>query len=62
MIELVLLVNGKILSKLNVKRGVSEDAARMGALSDVNVIRALAGREPVDIRFVEDRLVNIIVN
>ena len=59
--ELVLQLNGKIVSKSTVKRGISESDARALALADNNVQRRLEGREPKKIIYVKDRLINIVV-
>lgn len=60
-IELVLQVNGKIISKIMVKRGISEQDARGIALSDEKIKNKLEGHEPRKVIFVKDRLVNVVV-
>lgn len=59
--ELVLQINGKIVSKTTVKRGISEPDARALALADDKVKKKLDGRDPRKIIYVKDRLVNIVV-
>ncbi len=59
--ELVLQVNGKNVSKITVKRGISEPDAKGVALSDEKIKKKLEGQEPRKIIFVKDRLVNIVV-
>ena len=60
-IELVLQVNGKIVNKIMVKKGISEPDAKDAALSDEKIKKKLEGQEPRKIIFVKDRLVNIVV-
>jgi leucyl-tRNA synthetase len=57
----VLQVNGKIISKAMVKRGISEADAKAMALSDEKVIKKIEGQEPRKVIYVKDRLVNIVV-
>lgn len=59
--ELVLQVNGKIISKAMVKRGISEADAKAIALSDEKVKKKIEGQEPRKVIYVKDRLVNIVV-
>jgi leucyl-tRNA synthetase len=59
--ELVLQINGKIVSKTVVRRGISESDARELALQDEKIKKKLEGRQPRKIIFVKDRLVNIVV-
>lgn len=60
-IELVLQVNGKIINKIMVKKGITESDAKETALSDEKIKKKLEGQEPRKIIFVKDRLVNIVV-
>lgn len=60
-IELVLQVNGKIVSKLMVKKGISETEAKEVAFQDEKIKKKLDGQEPRKVIFVKDRLVNIVV-
>lgn len=59
--ELVLQVNGKIVNKTMVKRGISEPEAKKVALDDEKIKKKLEGQEPRKVIFVKDRLVNIVV-
>lgn len=59
--ELVLQINGKIVNKIMVRRGISEPEARDLAMSDERVQKKLDGQEPRKVIFVKDRLVNVVV-
>lgn len=61
MVTLVLQVNGKLRDSLKVKKGLSEEEARSIALSNENVKKHLAGREPKKFIYVKDKLTNIVV-
>jgi leucyl-tRNA synthetase len=60
-IELVLQVNGKIISKIVAPRGLSEDQARSLALEDGKVQQKIEGQPPKKVIVVRDRLVNVVV-
>ncbi|MBX9571535.1 MAG: leucine--tRNA ligase [Candidatus Obscuribacterales bacterium] len=60
-IELVLQVNGKIISKTMVKRGISEEEAKTTAFEDEKIKKKVEGQTPKKVIFVKDRLVNIVV-
>ena len=60
-IEFVVQVNGKLRARLDLPRGIDEDAAREAALADENVARQLDGKEIRKVIFVPDRLLNLVV-
>ncbi|MBY0359211.1 MAG: leucine--tRNA ligase [Candidatus Obscuribacterales bacterium] len=60
-IELVLQINGKIISKAMVNRGISEAEARELALSDEKIKAKMDGQPIKKLIYVKDRLVNIVV-
>ncbi len=60
-ITLVLQVNGKLRDRLTVAVGLDETKARELALTSPNVQRHMAGKEVVNIVYVPDRLVNVVV-
>lgn len=60
-IELVVQVNGKIVMKTTVGRGISEPDARDLALQDDRVKTKLGGQEVRRVVFVKDKLLNIVV-
>ena len=60
-IELVLQVNGKIISKSNVERGMTKEAAEELALADEK-IKAKIGEQAVrKVIVVPDKLVNVVI-
>jgi len=59
--ELVIQINGKVRSKLEVNVNISEDEAKSLALSDDRVKNWLKNQSPKKIIFVKERLVNIVV-
>ena len=61
MITLVLQVNGKLRDSVKVARGLSEEEAKAIALSNENVKKHLAGKEPRKFIYVKDKLTNIVV-
>ncbi|MFP4623906.1 MAG: leucine--tRNA ligase [Gemmatimonadota bacterium] len=60
-IEFVVQVNGKLRARIQMPRGIDEDAAREAALADENVARQLDGQEIRKVIFVPDRLLNLVV-
>lgn len=60
-VELVLQVNGKIISKIQAERGLSEDQAKELAMADEKVQAKLTGSKVVKVVVVPNRLVNIVV-
>ncbi|MFY8093170.1 MAG: leucine--tRNA ligase [Niveispirillum sp.] len=54
-------VNGKLRATLTLARDCAEAVAREAALADVNVQRAMDGKEPRKIIVVPNRIVNIVV-
>ncbi|MFV3127318.1 leucine--tRNA ligase [Niveispirillum sp. KHB5.9] len=54
-------VNGKLRATLTLPRDCAEAVAREAALADVNVQRAMDGKEPRKIIVVPNRIVNIVV-
>jgi len=61
MIDLVLQVNGKLRDTIKVKKGLSEEEARSIAMSNENVKKHLAGKEPKKFIYVKDRLTNLVI-
>lgn len=59
-VELVLQVNGKLVSKMQAARGISEDEARALALADPKVQAKLSGIPIKRVVFVPNRLVNVV--
>ena len=60
-IEFVVQVNGKLRARMEMPRGIDEDAAREAALADENVRRQLNGSQIRKVIFVPDRLINLVV-
>lgn len=60
-IELVIQVNGRVRSRIRVPVGLSQEEATERALRDDAVMRFTAGREVRKTIYVQDRLVNIVV-
>jgi len=60
-VEFVVQVNGKVRTRMPMRRGISEDEARAAALADANVQRVTEGRQPRKTIFVPDRLLNLVV-
>jgi leucyl-tRNA synthetase len=60
-IEIVLQVNGKVRSKIEVSAGASEDDLRELALADESVKRHMAGKTLAKAIVVKNKLVNIVV-
>ena len=61
MFTLVVQVNGKVRSKMEMPVGVSEGEAKTAALGDENVKRFLQGKAPSQVYFVPNKLVNVVV-
>ncbi|GIW52063.1 MAG: leucine--tRNA ligase [Gemmatimonadales bacterium] len=59
-IELVIQVNGKVRSRMQVARGITEEQAVQRALQDEAVQRFVKGKKVRKAIFVEDRLVNLV--
>jgi leucyl-tRNA synthetase len=60
-VEFVVQVNGKLRARLEMPRGIEEDAAREAALADPNVQRFMDGKQVRKTIFVPDRLINLVV-
>jgi leucyl-tRNA synthetase len=60
-VELVVQVNGKVRTRMQMPRGISEDEARDAALADPNVQRFTEGKPIRKTIFVPERLVNLVV-
>jgi leucyl-tRNA synthetase len=61
MVELVVQVNGKVRDRVTLPVDVTDDQARLQALSLPKVAESLGGREPAKVIYVPGRLVNIVV-
>ncbi len=59
--ELVIQINGKVRSKIEVSADISEDEAKKLALSNDRVKNWLKGQTPKKIIFVKGKLINIVV-
>ncbi|MFQ5766967.1 MAG: leucine--tRNA ligase [Acidobacteriota bacterium] len=60
-VSLVITVNGKVRSRVEVASGLAEAEARERALSDPKVRKILGSRSPRRVVVVPDRLVNIVL-
>jgi len=60
-VELVVQVNGRVRSRLQLSRGASEDLVVKAALADPAVLKFTSGTAPRKVVFVPDRLVNFVV-
>jgi leucyl-tRNA synthetase len=60
-VEFVIQVNGKVRSRMAMRRGISETEARDAALADSNVQRFMDGMTVRKTIFVPDRLLNLVV-
>lgn len=60
-IQLVLQVNGKVRDTIMVDAAVTEAEAKEAALASEKVKRAMGGKEPKKLIYVEKRLVNVVV-
>ncbi|MBY0549322.1 MAG: leucine--tRNA ligase [Candidatus Obscuribacterales bacterium] len=60
-IELVIQVNGKIIMKTNVSRGITEPDAKSLAMDDPRVKTKIGEQEIRKVIFVKDKLLNIVV-
>ena len=60
-IEIPVQVNGKLRSVVVVSAGANEDQIKQAALADEKVQAAIAGKQPVKIIVVPQKLVNIVV-
>ncbi|MFN8656344.1 MAG: leucine--tRNA ligase [Candidatus Obscuribacterales bacterium] len=60
-IELVLQVNGKLVSKVLAQRGLSDPQAEELALADTKVQKKIEGQSVRKVIVVRDRLVNVVV-
>jgi leucyl-tRNA synthetase len=61
-VEFVVQVNGKVRTRMEMRRGISEDEAREAALADSNVQRFIGdGASVRKTIFVPDRLLNLVV-
>jgi leucyl-tRNA synthetase len=57
----VIQVNGKLRSKLQVSASINEDELKSMALSDEKVIRFIEGKEIKKVIVIPEKLVNIVV-
>lgn len=57
---IVIQVNGKLKSKLNLSRGLSEEEVQSKVLEDEKIKRILQGHKPKRIIVIKDRLANIV--
>jgi len=60
-VEFVVQVNGKVRARMEMSRGITEDAAREAALADEHVQRFIDGKQVRKTIFVPDRLLNLVV-
>ena len=60
-ITLVIQVNGKVRSKIQVPQGASQEEVEKKALGEEKVQRLLSGNPPQRIVYVPGRLINIVV-
>jgi leucyl-tRNA synthetase len=60
-IELVLQVNGKIISKVGARRGLTKELAEAIAMSEDKVKAKLNGSVVLKVIFVPDKLVNVVI-
>jgi leucyl-tRNA synthetase len=60
-ITLVVQINGKLRTRLDVPADISEEAAREAALSDENIQRHIGDKKVRKVIYVPGRLVNIVV-
>jgi leucyl-tRNA synthetase len=60
MIELAVQVNGKLRGRLNVPKGIGQDAALAEAMAERSIAKFVSG-EPKKVIFVPGRLLNIVV-
>ena len=60
-VTMAVQVNGKLRATLTLPRDCAEADAKAAALSDVNVQRAMDGKEPRKVIVVPNRIVNIVV-
>lgn len=60
-ITLVVQVNGKLRSRIEVSANISEEAAREAALADANIQRYIGDRPVRKLIYVPGRLVNIVI-
>ncbi|CAN5736140.1 leucine--tRNA ligase [soil metagenome] len=61
-VEFVVQVNGKVRTRMPMRRGISEVEAREAALADANVQRFIEGVSVRKTIFVADRLLNLVVS
>ena len=60
-VELVIQINGKLRSKIEVARDISEDKLKRLVLGDQKVISWLGGKAPKKFIVVPQKLVNIVL-
>ena len=61
LLTIVLQVNGKVRSRIQVDADIDEKALETRALEDDNVLRFINGKEPKKIIVIKKKLVNIVV-
>ena len=60
-VTVVVQVNGKVRSRIEVPADAAQDAVAAVALEDDKVAKFLAGKEPKRVIYVPGRLLNIVV-
>ena len=60
-VEIVIQINGKLRSRLQMAPGSSQDVLEKEALQDTKVQAALTGKSVVKVIVVPDKLINIVV-
>jgi leucyl-tRNA synthetase len=60
-IEMVIQINGRVRSKMQVEANVGEDEIRERALGDVRIAPLLAGKQAAKVIVVPNKLVNIVL-
>ncbi|MGH2504818.1 MAG: class I tRNA ligase family protein, partial [Ktedonobacterales bacterium] len=61
-VTIIAQVDGKLRARLTLPAGVPRDAALAAALATETVRRALGTREPRQVIFVPDRLINLVMS
>jgi leucyl-tRNA synthetase len=59
-VELVVQVNGRVRSRLKVRRGLSQDEVVSLALADAAIQRFVNGKKVRKVVYVQDRLLNLV--
>ncbi|CAN5724120.1 leucine--tRNA ligase [soil metagenome] len=61
-VEFVVQVNGRLRARMAMPRGISQEDAQAAAMADENVRRFVDGAEIRKVVFVQDRLLNLVVD